>query len=94
MKPLVIKIGNSLLSDIVNCFEQLDESSKVRIKKTSVFKNVPKNLGNRLHNKFNVFKTILPPIISILTLILFSTALIYFYNPLEENENKEIIYSK
>ncbi len=94
VKPLIIKIGNSLLSDIVNCFEQLNESPKVRLKKTRVLKNVPKNLRNRLHNKAKVFKTILPPIISILTLILFSTALTYFYNPVEENENKEIIYSK
>ena len=33
VKPLILKIGNSLLSDIINCFDQLNESSKVRIKK-------------------------------------------------------------
>ena len=27
VKPLIIKIGNSLLSDIINCFDQLNESS-------------------------------------------------------------------
>ena len=33
VKPLVLKIGNSLLSDTINCFDQLIESPKVRIKK-------------------------------------------------------------
>jgi len=36
VKPLVLKIGNSLLSDTINCFDQLNESSKVRIKKTDI----------------------------------------------------------
>jgi len=42
VKPLIIKIGNSLLSDIINCFDQLNESSKVRLKKSGVFLNIPK----------------------------------------------------
>ena len=33
VKPLTLKIGNSLLSDTINCFDQLNESSKIRIKK-------------------------------------------------------------
>ena len=33
VKPLILKIGNSLLSDTINCFDQLNESSKVGIKK-------------------------------------------------------------
>jgi len=28
VKPLVLKIGNSLLSDTINCFDQLNESHK------------------------------------------------------------------
>ena len=40
VEPLIIKIGNSLLSDIINCFDQLNESSKITMKKTSVFKKV------------------------------------------------------
>jgi len=34
VNPLNIKIGNTSLSDTINCFDQLNESSKVRIKKT------------------------------------------------------------
>jgi len=40
VEPLIIKIGNSLLSDTINCFDQLNESSKVRIKKTGFSKNI------------------------------------------------------
>ena len=36
VNPLNIKIGNTSLSDTINCFDQLNESSKVRIKKTLV----------------------------------------------------------
>ena len=40
VKPLIIKIGNSLLSDTINCFDQLNESAKVKIKKSGLFNNV------------------------------------------------------
>jgi len=44
VKPLVLKIGNSLLSDTINCFDQLNESPKVRIKKSDITANIPKKL--------------------------------------------------
>ena len=40
VKPLIIKIGNSLLADIVNCFDQLNESSEVKIRNSSITKNI------------------------------------------------------
>jgi len=55
VKPLVLKIGNSLLSDTINCFDQLNESPKVRIKKTDVANNIPKNLRFGLNNKVKFF---------------------------------------
>jgi len=51
VKPLTLKIGNSLLSDTINCFDQLNESSKVRIKKTGIFNNVPKKVRFGLNKK-------------------------------------------
>ena len=44
VKPLFLKIGNSLLSDIINCFDQLNESPKVRIKKTDISTNISNKL--------------------------------------------------
>ena len=86
VKPLVLKIGNSLLSDTINCFDQLNESSKVRIKKTDITTNIPKKLRFGLNKKVKFFNFILPPLIAICSLILFSSTFIYFYNPVEIKE--------
>jgi len=91
VKPLIMKIGNSLLSDIINCFDQLNESSKVKIKKSKIINNIPKKARIRLNKKVKLFNFIVPPIISICSLILFSSSIIYFHNPLEDNEKNELI---
>ncbi|MCR8540289.1 MAG: DUF4335 domain-containing protein [Prochlorococcus marinus CUG1439] len=94
VKPLIIKIGNSLLADTINCFDQLNESSKVRIKKSVVFNNIPKKTRFGFHNKVKYFNFFLPPLIAICSLILFSSTFIYFYNPIEDKNNNEFINSK
>ena len=90
VKPLILKIGNSLLSDTINCFDQLNESSKVRIKKTGLSNNIPKKVKFRLNNKVKFFNFILPPFIAICSLILFSSTFIYFFNPVEDKEKNEL----
>ena len=92
VKPLVLKIGNSLLSDTINCFDQLNESSKVRIKKTDITTNIPKKLRFGLNKKVKFFSFFIPPFIAICSLILFSSSFIYFYSPFENIEKKELIY--
>ena len=94
VEPLIIKIGNSLLSDIINCFDQLHESSKVTIKKSVTFNVIPKKVKFGLNNNVKFINFFLPPIISIFSLILFSSTLIYFYNPVEDKEKKELINTK
>ena len=94
VKPLILKIGNSLLSDTINCFDQLNESSKVRIKSNILSTNISKNTRFGLKNKFNLFNFIIPPFISIFSLILFSSAFIYLYDPGEYNEKNELINLK
>ena len=94
VKPLIIKIGNSLLSDIINCFDQLHESSKVTIKKSDNLNVIPKKVKFGLHNKAKFLNFFLPPVISFFSLILFSSTLIYFYNPIEDNQKKELINTK
>ena len=91
VKPLILKIGNSSLSDTINCFDQLNESPKVIIKKIHVTNNISKNLRFGLKNKVKFFNFIMPPFIAICSLILFSSSFIYFYNPLENKEKKELI---
>jgi len=94
VKPLILKIGNSLLSDTINCFDQLNESSKVILKKTNVFNNIPKKVIFGLNNKAKFFNLIVPPFIAIFSLILFSSTLIYFSNPVEDKEKKELKNAK
>ena len=94
VKPLIIKIGNSLLSDTINCFDQLNESSKVRIKRSDVFINIPKKVRLGLNSKTKFLNFFIPPLISIFSLILFSSSFIYFYNPIEEKEKNEQTNSK
>ena len=94
VEPLIIKIGNSLLSDIINCFDQLNESSKVRIKNSVFTYKIPKKVRFTLNNRLKFYGFILPPLISICSLVLFSSILLYFYNPLENKEKKELVNPK
>ena len=88
VKPLIFKIGNSLLADIINCFDQLNESPKVRIHKTDLT-NIPRNSRFDLNNKVKFF--IMPPFFAICSIILFSSTFIYFYNSPEEKGKNELI---
>ena len=88
VKPLILKIGNSLLSDTINCFDQLNESPKVRIQKNNV-SIIPRKLRFGLNNKVKFF--IIPPFFAICSIILFSSTFIYFYNSPEEKEKNELI---
>ena len=94
VEPLNFKIGNSLLSDTINCFDQLNESSKVRIKKTVASNYISKKGRFSLNNKFNFFNFIMPPFIAIYTLILFSSTFSFFYNSVEDKEKNELINQK
>ena len=91
VKPLVLKIGNSLLSDTINCFDQLNESPKVRIKKTDIPTKIPKKLKFGLNNQVKFFNFFIPPFFAICSLILLSSSFIYFYSPFENIEKKELI---
>ena len=94
VKPLTLKIGNSLLSDTINCFDQLNESSKVRIKTKDLSNNISKKIKFGLNNKTQFSNLILPPFIAICSLILFSSAFIYLYDPIENKEKNELINAK
>ena len=90
VKPLTIKIGNSSLSDTINCFDQLYESSKVRIKKSLILNTVPKKVRFGLINKVKFLNFIIPPIISFFCLVLLSSMFVYFYDPVEVKDKNEL----
>ncbi len=91
VNPLNIKIGNTSLSDTINCFDQLNESSRVRIKKTVVSNYIPKKGRFGFTNKVKFLNLIMPPFIAIFSIILCSSTIIYFYNPVEDKEKNTLI---
>ena len=91
VKPLILKIGNSLLSDTINCFDQLNESSKVRLRKTNSSNKSPNKLRFGLNNKIKIVNFFMPPFIAICSLVMLSSTFIYFYNPVEDKEKNELI---
>ncbi len=94
VKPLTLQIGNSLFSDTINCFDQLNESPKVRIKKTGVSHFIPNKVRFGLNNKVKFLNFIMPPFIAICSIVLLSFTFIYFYNPVEDKEKNELIDQK
>ena len=90
VKPLTINIGNSVLADIVNCFDQLGTSNKVKniYSKEYLVKKKKSYLSKFDKSKFSKF--IFPPIISLCSIFLISTTLIQFYNSTDDVE-KELI---
>ena len=94
IKPLKINIGNAVLSDIINCFDQLNASIKVRKVNSVVLDNPPKKGLLKFINKDKTFIYLLPPLISLCSLFLISSTLIYLYNLSEDKEKKALINSK
>ena len=94
VKPLQIIIGNSILSDIINCFDQLGSSNKVKniySKEFTILKN--KNHLNLLDKK-NISKFLFPPLVSLFSIFLVSTAFIYIYDGNNNNDNFSIKNTK
>ena len=94
VKPLIMKIGNPVLLDIVNCFDQLNESSKVTLKKSDFFNKFPKKVSFGFENKVKFLNFLLPPLIAICSLILISSPFIYFYDSGEDREKNELFNTK
>ena len=83
--PLNIKIGNSVLADIVNCFDQLSSSNKVKTIYSNEFKSIKNKNYLALSDNKNILNFLLPPLISLFSIFLVSTALIYIY---DNNDNR------
>ena len=94
IKPLKINIGNAVLSDIINCFDQFNASIKVRKVNTFVLDNPPKKGFLKFINKDKTLSYILPPLLSLCSIFLISSTLIYLYNLSEDKEKKALINSK
>ena len=91
VKPLNIKIGNSVLADIINCFDQLGSSNKVKNIYSKEFKTSNNKKNLYLLNKKNILNLLLPPLASLCSIFIFSTAFIFFY---DNNDNSSLLDAK
>ena len=94
IKPLKINIGNAVLSDIINCFDQFNASINVRNVDIVVVDNPHKKGFLKFINKDKTISYLLPPLLSLCSLFLISSTFIYFYNLSEDKEKKALINSK
>ncbi len=91
VKPLIIRIGNSVLADIINCFDQLSSSNKVKNIYSIEFKRLKNKKYLSLFDKKNILNLLLPPIISLCSILIVSTAFIYVY---DDNDKRTLLNTK
>ena len=91
VNPLNIRIGNSVLADTINCFDQLGSSNKVKNIYQKEFTNFKNKNYLSLLDKKNIFNFLLPPLFSLCSIFLVSTALIYVY---DGDDNSSLINTK
>tara|TARA_Y100000589_G_scaffold326087_1_gene365222 strand:+ start:475 stop:1089 length:615 start_codon:yes stop_codon:yes gene_type:complete len=88
IKPLRLKIGYSEFSDIINCFDQLKNSTKIKINFEELSRDV--NIKNSLKvNKLQLFENFIPPFIALVSISFFTLISIYFYDS-KDNRNRNI----
>ncbi len=80
VKPLNIVIGNSVLADIINCFDQFSSSDKVKNIYSKEYKNFRNKNDFYWFDKKNITNYLLPPIVSLCSIFLVSSVFIYVYN--------------
>ena len=88
VKPLNISIGNSVFADIINCFDQLGFSKKVKNIYEKEFKLSENKKYLSLLDKKNISNFLLPPLVSLCSIFVASTAFIYIY---DNNDNRSLL---
>ena len=94
VEPLKIKIGNSVLADIINCFDQFYTSNKVRQLNQITIKSVPKESLFNAINKDKILSLLVTPLLSIFSIIIVSSTFIIYYDFEERKENISFINLK
>ena len=94
VEPLKIKIGNSVLADIINCFDQFYTSNKVRQLNQITIKSVPKESLFNAINKDKILSFLVTPLLSIFSIIIVSSTFIFYYDFEERKENISFINLK
>ena len=91
VKPLNITIGNSVFADIISCFDQLSSSNKVKNIYSKEYKSLKNERNLFLSSKKSISKILIPPLVSLISIFLFSSAFIYIY---DDNDKRSLLNNK
>ena len=94
VKPLKLKIGYAEFTDIINCFDQLKNFKKIKIDFNDLLPNIKKKSIFSI-NKNNFVHAIIPPLLALVTISIFTFISIYiFENKDSRNKNISLIRNK
>ena len=88
VKPLKLKIGYAEFSDIINCFDQLKNFKEIKIDFNELLPNIKKE-SFLYFDKNKLSETILPPLIALFSISLFTFIGFYFFE-INDSRNKNI----
>jgi len=88
VKPLKLKIGYAEFSDIINCFDQLKNFKKIKIDFNELLPNIKKKSIFSV-NKKKFSNTIIPPLLALFTISIFTLIGIYFFEN-KDSRNKNV----
>ena len=86
IKPLELKIGNAELSDIINCFDQLQSFQKINLDFNELTPKIKKT-KIKFFKRRNIRNLLFPPLLAILSMSFVSTIGIFIY---ENNKDSDI----
>jgi len=90
VKPLKLKLGNAEFTDVLNCFDQLNESDDISFNFKTIT-NDHRKKGYILRNKNKLKNILYPPIFAFISLSLITSSLFYLYES-NQKRNENITY--
>tara|TARA_Y100001978_G_scaffold149937_1_gene135006 strand:- start:1259 stop:1888 length:630 start_codon:yes stop_codon:yes gene_type:complete len=86
IKPLNLQLGYAEFSDIINCFDQFKNSTKIKFDFDDLLPEFKKK-NTMFSDKHKLFTNFFPPIIAFLSLSIFTLISFYFYNRVNRERN-------
>ena len=88
VQPLKLKLGNAEFTDVLNCFDQLNQSENISFDFQTI-SPVYKKQGLNLRNNNKIKNILYPPLLAFLSLSLVTSSLLYLYE-WNEKRNEDI----
>ena len=85
VKPLKLKLGNAEFTDVLNCFDQLKQSTDISLNFKTITP-VYKKQSFTLRNKNKLKNILYPPLLAFLSMSLITSSLLYLY---ESNQRRD-----